>query len=174
MVQPVTVHYRGKQDELVVRGGRADGVIGFRWGFDEQGLQHEQLSFLLVNEGFLIAQPAGFDGGQQGWWYCDLVTVDDRGETVDIEDLYVDVLVGPPITAYRVLDLDELATAVATGVVPLDTALGGLERCQAFLDRRLNRRDDAEPTWPDFPPSEVRTELWQTLPIEWEWRRTTD
>ena len=126
------------------------------------------MSFLLTDEGLLIAQPATFGPALNGWWYCDLVTIDDHGDTVTIEDLYIDVLVGPPTAPYRLLDLDELATAVSAGTVPLPVALAGLDRCQRFLDGRLNRRHSTEPTWPDFPPPQTRAALWHTLPTEWQ------
>ncbi len=164
------MHYRGRQGDLLAKGGRADGVVGFRWGFDHDGHSCEQTSFVLLAEGFLIAQPVLFTGDRRGWWYCDLVTVGDGGSTVTIEDLYVDVLVGPPDAPYQLLDLDELAAAVTAGAVDPATALDGLTRCQRFLDRRLHRREDAGPTWPDFPPSQVDSSRWTTLPREWQWR----
>ena len=168
-MQPVEIHYQGRRDALVARGGRVGDVVAFRWGVENAGETVEQLSFLLVQEGFLLAQPVLFDGGQKGWWYVDLVTVADRGGSVDIEDLYVDVLVGPATSAYRLLDLDELADAVTAGAVGSTVALDGLVRCQRFLDRRLNRRDGTDNTWPDFPPSGLDASSWAALPSDYRW-----
>lgn len=168
-MQPVDVRYHGREGTLFARGGRIDDVVAFRWGFESEGRAVEQLSFVLMAEGFLLAQPVLFDGPQRGWWYVDLITVEDRGELVVVEDLYVDVLVGPPSTPYRLLDLDELADAVTGGAVDAAIAMDGLVRCQRFLDRRLNRREDTSPTWPAFPPVGVEESRWAALPREWRW-----
>lgn len=151
-------------------GVRHGSAVGFRWGFwpDEHIVQ---TSFLLPEEGFLIAQPVGFPAGQPGWWYCDLVSVDGDGDGAPyvVRDLYIDVIIGPPEHPYRVLDLDEHADAMATGVVPVEQGLDGLRRTQRFLDSRLNRRDTTR-AWPDFPPADVRALLARDdLPGEWIW-----
>lgn len=165
----VQVHYLGRGDRLIASGARVGDVVGFWWGFHEDGRDWEQLSFILLDDGLLLAQPVHFPAEQRGWWYCDLVEVDDQGDDLFITDLYIDVLVGPVNTAYRLLDLDELAAATASGHVDISTALDGLRRCQRFLDRRLNRRHDTTTAWPAFPPLQTEPTRWAALPRAWRW-----
>jgi hypothetical protein len=170
-VEPVRVRFVGKPSTLIAEGGRSDDMVAFWWAFDEGDHTYEQLSFVLLDDGFLIAQPVTFDGDQRGWWYCDLISVDDHGSELVLEDLYVDVVVGPPTAPYRVLDLDELAAAVRDDRVGVDVALDGLRRCQSFLDRRLNpRRGEVSTSWPDFPPTATARDRWRELPRAWQWQ----
>lgn len=122
MVALTLMRYLDEGRSLYAAGVRAGGVVAFRWGFEHEGRQVEQRSFLLLRESSLICQPVGFPPEQTGWWYCDLVDIEDEGEAITVRDLYVDVLVGPPTVPYRLLDLDELAVAVSAGVVPAGTA----------------------------------------------------
>ncbi|WP_432995450.1 DUF402 domain-containing protein [Dactylosporangium sp. CA-233914] len=133
-------------------GWRLEDVVVYDWEFDLHGRHYEQRSFVLLDDGFQISQPATFPEVQRGWWYCDLVRVTDTGDTVAVEDLWIDVIVGPPDHPYRVLDLEEYAEAAASGQLGPAEAADGLVRTQRFLDRRLNRRHEVERTWPDFPP----------------------
>lgn len=95
-------------------------------------------------------------GQQRGWWYCDLVRVVDDGDTVHVDDHWIDVIVGSPDHPCRVLDLDEYAEAIAAGDIDVGTGVDGLRRTQAFLDRHLNRRHDIRrDSWPDFPPRAI-------------------
>jgi len=152
---PVTVVRDGA---LRAAGRRRDDVIVYDWGFEADGRPYRQRSFVLLDDGFQINQPVLFPDGMQGWWYCDLVRVTDHGDTVTVDDLWIDVIVGPPDHPYRVLDLDEYATVAARGDIGPDEAADGLVRTQRFLDRRLNRRHETTRMWPDFPPAIV-TEL---------------
>lgn len=148
-------------------GLRRDGVVAYDWGFEDGGRSYLQRSFVLLDEGFQINQPVRFPAAQRGWWYGDLVAIDDSDEAVRVDDLYIDVIVGPPDQPYRVLDLDDFAEAQASGRLGADQAERGLRQVQQFLDRRLNRRHDVTPTWPDFPPAEVEALLHADLPQEW-------
>jgi hypothetical protein len=136
-------------------GLRRNGVVAFDWGFAWRGEYLEQRSFVLLEEGFQLSRPPNFPAVQRGWWYCDLVRVTDNGDEVVVDDLWIDVIVGPPDHPYRVLDLDEYGEAMAQGKLGAAEGVDGLVRTQRFLDRRLNRRDDAGRTWPEFPPAEV-------------------
>ncbi|WP_162907486.1 DUF402 domain-containing protein [Allorhizocola rhizosphaerae] len=136
-------------------GRRLDDVIVYDWGFELNGTHYRQRSFVLLDDGFQINQPVIFPAEQQGWWYCDLVRVTEANDEVIVEDLWIDVIVGPPDHPYRVLDLDEYAAAAARGAMTPAEATDGLIRTQRFLDRRLNRRHEALRTWPDFPPQAV-------------------
>jgi len=86
---------------------------------------------------------------------------------VAVDDLWIDVVVGPADHPYRVLDLDEYAAAVESGVLSPAEAVDGLIRTQRFLDRRLNRRHDVQRSWPDFPPGIVNGLLHVSFPRDW-------
>jgi hypothetical protein len=151
-LSPVTVI---RDHKVRAAGRRLDDVIVYDWGFELDGRHHEQRSYLLLDDGFQVSQPVIFPEVQRGWWYCDLVRVTDNGDEVIVEDLWIDVIVGPPDHPYRVLDLDEYATAAARGELSPAEAVDGLVRTQRFLDSRLNRRHEVLRTWPDFPPETV-------------------
>lgn len=127
---------------------------------------------MLLDTGLQINQPVIFPEQQRGWWYCDLVRVVDTGDTVHVDDHWIDIIVGPPDHPYRVLDLDEYADAVATGQIGAATGADGLRRTQTFLDRHLNRRHDVRrDRWPDFPPRAI-TRLAE-LPFRPQWEAIT-
>ncbi len=120
---------------LQAAGLRWGGVVAYDWGFEAQGGEHVQRSFVLLDDGVQINQPVLFPQQQQGWWYCDLVSVVDDGDIVSVDDMWIDVVVGPPDQPYRVLDLDDYAKALADGRLTLVDAVEGLTRAQRFLDR---------------------------------------
>jgi hypothetical protein len=159
------------RDGAVRAAGFRDGdAVVYDWGFVWQGVPREQRSFVLLDTGFQINQPVIFPEQQRGWWYCDLVRVEDDGDTVHVDDHWIDVIVGPPDHPYRVLDLDEYADAMASGHIDPATGADGLRRTQTFLDRHLNRRHDTRrDTWPDFPPRTI-TRL-AGLPFRPDWEQ---
>ncbi|MBW8803191.1 MAG: DUF402 domain-containing protein [Catenulisporales bacterium] len=171
MTEPITV---SGQQVTVVRDGRIraaglrqDGVVAYDWGFTQHGRDYAQRSFVLLDDGIQINQPVAFPPQQQGWWYCDLVTVVDDGEVLRVDDMWIDVIIGPPDHPYRLLDLDDYGQAMHDGRLSPSAAVDGLKRAQRFLDRRLNRRHEVERTWPAFPPAEVETLLHVALPQDW-------
>jgi Protein of unknown function (DUF402) len=105
--EPVTVLRDGKPRAVRVR--RAD-VVAYDWGWHDSGGPHVQRMFVLLDDGVQLNQPVLFPRPQQGWWYCDLVRFQDEGDLIRVEDLWIDVIVGPPDHPYRVLDLDEVKT----------------------------------------------------------------
>jgi hypothetical protein len=161
---PVTVI---RDHKLRAAGRRLGDVIAYDWGFDLDDRHYEQRSFVLLDDGFQINQPVIFPDAQQGWWYCDLVRIVDQGDEVTVDDLWIDVIVGPADHPYRLLDLDEYATAVAQGALPMTDAIDGLIRTQRFLDRRLNRRHEVAQTWPEFPPKNVVALANINIPKDW-------
>jgi hypothetical protein len=164
-LSPVTV-IRNK--EIRAAGRRAGDVIVYDWGFEWRGSQREQRSFVLLDDGVQINQPVIFPPERRGWWYCDLVKVVDHDDLVVVDDLWIDVIVGPPDHPYRLLDLDEYAAAMESGTLSAADAVDGLVRTQRFLDRRLNRRyDHPERIWLDFPPASVEALMRATFPREW-------
>ncbi|NUR27680.1 MAG: DUF402 domain-containing protein [Catenulispora sp.] len=159
-----------RDGKLTAAGIRRGGVVAYDWGFTEDGIDHVQRTFVLLDEHMQINQPVVFPPEQAGWWYCDLVTVQWAGPgsgLVTVQDEWIDVVIGPPDHPYRLLDLDEYADALAEGRLTPAEAADGLRRTQRFLDRRLNRRHDVTRTWPDFPPREVAELLSIDLPRQW-------
>jgi hypothetical protein len=162
---PTTVLRNGT---IRAAGRRLDQTVVYDWGFAYEGRHWEQRSFVLLDDGFQINQPVIFPPERQDWWYCDLVKVIDDGDVVTVDDLWIDVIVGPPDHPYRILDLDEYAAAMQDGTLSAADAADGLVRTQRFLDRRLNRRyDDVERTWPDFPGVEVERLMEVRFPRQW-------
>jgi hypothetical protein len=145
-----------------------DEVIVYDWGFEFEGQQWQQRSFVLLDDGFQINQPVIFPPERRGWWYCDLVRIVEDGDIVTVDDLWIDVIVGPPDHPYRMLDLHEYAAAMSSGALSMADAADGLVRTQRFLDRRLNRRyDHAERTWLNFPPADVEQLMDVRFPRHW-------
>ena len=167
-MRPVAIRHVGDGQSLIAQGVLNDDVAAYWWG-GADGAPLEQLSFLLVEEGMLLSQPAGFPPEQRGWWYCDLVQVARTHDGYAFRDQYADVIVGPPDHPYRVLDLDEYATAAGNGIISSEAAADGLRRLQAFLDRRLNRRHDVVRSWPDFPPAGCLATDPAQVPRQWRW-----
>lgn len=85
-------------------------------------------------------------------WYVDLVHVTDSGDTVTVRDLYIDVMVPTDGRHQRLLDLEEYADAIEAGDLDVPTAIDGMRRWQAFLDRHLHSDRDPTDQWTDFPP----------------------
>lgn len=156
-----------RQGGLRAQGLRHDGVVAYNWGWTQKGVQQVQRTFVLLDDGIQISQPIPFPPDQQGWWYCDLVRVVAEGDLIRVDDLWIDVIVGPPDRPYRVLDLDEYGQALAAGDLSLADAVDGLIRMQRFLDRRLNRHHDVPQQWADFPPAAVQELLTADLPQSW-------
>jgi hypothetical protein len=88
-------------------------------------------------------------------WYVDLVTVKQVGDRYEFRDLYADVLVPTDGRHYRMLDLDELADAMDTGVLSIPDAIDGLRRWQRFLDGHLHTERAPSAYWSDFPPAAI-------------------
>jgi hypothetical protein len=162
--QQVTVLRNGRVRAAGLRRGE---VVAYDWGFRQDRRDYVQRSFVLLDDGVQVNQPVIFPTRQRGWWYCDLVSVSDDGDLLRVDDLWIDVIVGPPGHPYRLLDLHEYAEAITSGQLSVADAADGLTRMQRFLDRRLNRRHEVTRTWPDFPPACVEAMLTMELPMDW-------
>lgn len=121
------------------------------------GRPNRDRAYLLLEEGVQLAQPVSWVGALEGGWYIDLVAIEETGpDRLVVRDLYVDLIILPTTRRYEVLDLDELADAVTTGVVDLTTATTVLRNTQSFIDTHLGNFDvEAPTTWPDFPPATI-------------------
>jgi predicted RNA-binding protein associated with RNAse of E/G family len=89
-------------------------------------------------------------------WYVDLITVEQDGNTYTFHDLFVDVMVPMDGRHYRMLDLDEFADAIDSGVLSIQLATDALRRWQHFLDRHLHATREPLGKWTDFPPAAIR------------------
>jgi predicted RNA-binding protein associated with RNAse of E/G family len=96
----------------------------------------------------------GADG--RDMWYVDLVTVERNGNKFTFRDLSIDVMVPLDSRHYRLLDLDEFADALDSGVLSAKDAADALRRWQRFLDRHLHADRAPSNTWTDFPPWSIR------------------
>lgn len=101
--------------------------------------------------------PAGMDpdGDAPSSWYVDLIHVEEREGDLIFRDLEVDVMVPVDGRHQRMLDLDELADGVDTGVIPVAVAMDGLRRWQRFLDSHLHADRGPRRSWTDFPPAAI-------------------
>ena len=81
-------------------------------------------------------------------WYVDLVSVEQNGSSFAFRDLYVDVMVPMDGRHHRLLDLDEFADAIDSGVLSATQATDALRRWQRFLDRHLHTERAPSETGP--------------------------
>jgi predicted RNA-binding protein associated with RNAse of E/G family len=83
-------------------------------------------------------------------WYIDLVEVRWADEnTLELDDLYVDVIVEGNGPIYRMIDLEELADALRDQKISVERIHEPLCRLQRFLDEHLHGGKD-------FPPEAIR------------------
>lgn len=92
-----------------------------------------------------------------GWineWYVDIVRLEHvRPEVLRLHDLYVDIVIEGSGPTYRLIDLDDVATALENGEINDNDAAEALATAQRFLDRHIHRRRD-------FPPMCIKQ--WMT------------
>lgn len=113
-------------------------------------------SYLLLGEGVQVTKPVVFEGAVEGWWYVDLVEVDETADGLVVRDLYVDLLFPPALNRYQVLDLEELGDALTAGKITAAQCADTLTATQQFVHRYL-RGPEEGPNGPSatFPPAEV-------------------
>lgn len=105
--------------------------------------------FWLLDEGVqLVYEPFGW----RDEWYVDVVSFEER-HTPDaiyrVTDRYIDLVVEAMGPTYRMLDLDELAYAMAAGDMESAEAGRALVNAQRFVDKYLHRGAP-------FPPPQIR------------------
>jgi hypothetical protein len=105
--------------------------------------------YWLLDEGVqLVYEPFGW----RGEWYVDVVSFAPRADpepTYRVTDRYIDLVVEGMGPTYRMLDLDELAEAVAAGALDAPEAGRALVNAQRFVDNYLHRGAP-------FPPPQIR------------------
>lgn len=105
--------------------------------------------FWLLDEGVqLVYEPFGWTGE----WYVDVVSFTyaevDGTPLVRVVDRWIDLVVEGMGPTYRMLDLDELATGLRSGAIPVEVAATALAAAQRFTDAHLHRGAS-------FPPPAV-------------------
>lgn len=155
-------------------GYRLDDVVAYEWELPARfepwpGRTLVERTFVLLDLGVSFANPCWMrehraDGSileADPWgrdsWYVDLITVEREGGRHLFRDLYVDVIVPTDGRHQRMLDLDELADALANGTLMADIVIDGLRRWQCFLDRHLHGGRWPAERWADFPPAAIQT-----------------
>lgn len=170
-------------------GFRLGNVVAYEFELPERyepwpGRTRLERTFVLLDVGVSFANPcwmretkpdgAVFEVDPHGRnsWYVDLVTVDVQHNRYTFRDLYLDVMVPTDGRAYRMLDLDEYADALADGSLSLADAVDGLRRWQRFLDRYLHAGRFPPQAWTDFPPASIQRLLELDAPfappVRWE------
>ena len=141
-------------------GRRLGDVVAYDFALDDSftprpGLTRWERAFLLLDLGVQFVNPLWWRGDEATSWYVDLVRLTVAGDTITVDDLYIDVIIPTDGRHYRQLDLDEFAEAIAAGKLPLPAALDALARWQRFLDRHLHDTRWPPTTWTDFPPAAI-------------------
>jgi hypothetical protein len=141
-------------------GMRLGNVVAYDFALDDSflprpGLTCWERAFLLLDLGVQFANPLWWRGDEATSWYVDLVRLTVAGDTITVDDLYIDVIIPTDGRHYRQLDLDEFAESIEAGTLPLPEALDALTRWQRFLDRHLHDTRWPPATWADFPPTVI-------------------
>jgi predicted RNA-binding protein associated with RNAse of E/G family len=141
-MQKITVRSRLGEKEAIT-----DGIVAAFDHYDSEAGRDVRHYILLDESVKLVHEPWGW----QNRWYVDLVqitTVDDT--TVQLADLYVDIIVEGNGPTYRVIDLEEFIDALASGDIGVEELRDPLHRLQAFLDCHIHAGRD-------FPPACIRS-----------------
>ena len=140
-MRPITIRSRlgeftGVTDEITAVFDRFDPKA-------ERIVRH----YVLLHEGVkLMYEPWGW----KDRWYIDLIDVRWMdADRLELDDLWVDVIVEGNGPTYRIIDLEELADALSSGKVSVQTIAEPLRRLQRFLDDHLHGGKD-------FPPAALQ------------------
>ena len=95
---------------------------------------HHGLSCYFLKEGFKVSKFC-YEDDSLLYWYCDIVDFDytPSDNTLIVTDLLADVIIYPD-GFVKVVDLDEMVTALESRSISLDTLKSGLQK----LDKLLN------------------------------------
>lgn len=94
---------------------------------------HHGYSCYFMKEGFKVSK-FYYEDGRLLYWYCDIVDFEykEAANELIVTDLLADVIIYPD-GFVKVVDLDELVTALDSGTLSLDTLKSSLQK----LDRLL-------------------------------------
>ncbi len=114
--------------------------------FDPKGQQMVRHYILLQESVKLMYQPWGW----KNQWYVDLIDLHWLdANTLQLDDLWVDVIVEGNGPTYRIIDLEEMADAFLSHQVSVETMHAPLHNLQKFLDNHLHGGKD-------FPPAVIQ------------------
>jgi hypothetical protein len=141
-------------------GVRLGHAMAYEFALDRSlvprpGMTGLERVFVLLDVGVQLSNPPYWRGEDAACWYVDLVTVSGGEGIFTVRDQYVDLIVATDGRPYRMLDLDEFATAVQKGALSWPDAVDALRRWQRFLDRHLHRERFPAAGWADFPPAVI-------------------
>jgi hypothetical protein len=141
-------------------GARRGDAVAYEFELHEAlvprpGTTRLERVFVLLDVGIQLSNPPYWHGADAACWYVDLVTVSGGNGRFTVWDRYVDLIVATDGRPYRMLDLDEFATAVQEGALSWSDAVDALRRWQRFLDRYLHRERFPAAGWADFPPAVI-------------------
>lgn len=126
--------------------GLADDTLAFFDRLDPKAGYMVRHFILLHESTKLMYEPWGW----KNRWYIDLVGVRWVDEnTLELDDLYVDVIVEGDGPTYRIIDLEEMADALMNQAISIDAMHEPLHRLQQFLDNHLHGGKD-------FPPAVIQ------------------
>jgi predicted RNA-binding protein associated with RNAse of E/G family len=135
------------QSRLGLLPGWSDGSIALFDRFDDKADRVVRHFVLLEKSVKLMYEPWGW----QDRWYIDLVEVRwQDAQTLTLEDLYLDVIVEGNGPTYRMIDLEDLASALGEGKINVQRLQEPLRRLQRFLDDHLHGGKD-------FPPAAIKS-----------------
>jgi hypothetical protein len=130
-------------DELLFRN---ESLLVTKWtAIKPRPDLHGGISFTFLDRGYKIGR--FYDGyGKFLYWYCDIIEVDydKAADTYTINDLLVDIKIMPD-GEVRLLDADELAEAVETGLITTAQTSKALRTLDGLLKQIYGR---------NFPPVE--------------------
>ncbi len=126
--------------------GLTDEHIAIFDRFDSKSDHVVRHFILLMEAAKLMYEPWGW----KDRWYIDLVDVRwIDAHTLELDDLYVDVIVEGNGPTYRIIDLEEMADAFIEKKISVEAMHAPLHRLQRFLDKHLHGGKD-------FPPAALQ------------------
>ena len=139
-VKSVAIHSR-----LGDFSGKSNNHVAFFDCFDKKSgkmIRH----FVLLQYGVkLMFEPWGW----KNEWYGDFIDITCRSDSVlDLDDLYLDIIIQGNGPTYRIIDAEELADAFEKGKIFSEKLCLVLRNLQKFVDDHLHQGRD-------FPPRKI-------------------
>ncbi len=111
------------------------GHIVTKWNtLKPKKVLHHGLSCYYLNEGYKVSKFMKKDGSLL-YWYCDIVSheYDPKTDTYVFTDLLADVVIYPD-GSVRVIDLDEVGTALSDGLITKEQCIALLNSLSSLLN----------------------------------------
>lgn len=131
------------EDELIFR---SETLLVTKWiSIKPRPDFHGGISFTFLDKGYKLGR--FYDGyGRFLYWYCDIIEVNysEAEDTYTINDLLLDIKIKPD-GEIRLLDADELAEAIANGLITTEQVCKALRTLDGLLKLIYSK---------NFPPAE--------------------